>query len=80
MAKRDLRAGEVLDGLGATSVYGGIERAEVAREARMLPLGLSERARVRRDIARGQTLTYDDVELDERSFIVHARRLQDMLI
>ncbi|HZT98945.1 MAG TPA: SAF domain-containing protein [Ktedonobacteraceae bacterium] len=80
VAKRDLRAGEVLDGLGATSVYGGIERAEVAREARMLPLGLSERARVRRDIARGQTLTYDDVELDERSFIVHARRLQDMLI
>ncbi len=80
VAKRDLHAGEVLDGLGATSVYGGIERAEVAREARMLPLGLSERARVRRDIARGQTLTYDDVELDERSFIVHARRLQDMLI
>ncbi|GAC1426580.1 MAG: SAF domain-containing protein [Ktedonobacteraceae bacterium] len=80
VAKRDLRAGEVLDGLGATTVHGGIERADVAREARMLPLGLSERARVRRDIAQGQTLTYDDVELDERSFIVHARRLQDMLI
>ncbi|GAC1684389.1 MAG: SAF domain-containing protein [Ktedonobacteraceae bacterium] len=80
VAKRDLRAGEVLDGLGATTVHGGIERADVAREARMLPFGLSERARVRRDIAQGQTLTYDDVELDERSFIVHARRLQDMLI
>jgi predicted homoserine dehydrogenase-like protein len=35
---------------------------------------------MRRDVAQGQTLTYDDVELDERSFIVHARRLQDMLI
>jgi predicted homoserine dehydrogenase-like protein len=80
VAKRDLRPGEVLDGLGATTVYGGIERADVAREGKMLPLGLSERARVRRDIAQGQTLTYDDVELDERSFIVHARRLQDMLI
>jgi predicted homoserine dehydrogenase-like protein len=80
VAKRDLRAGEVLDGLGATTVHGGIERADVAREGKMLPLGLSERARVRRDIAQGQTLTYDDVELDERSFIVHARRLQDMLI
>lgn len=80
VAKRDLRAGEMLDGLGATTVHGGIERADVAREGKMLPLGLSERARVRRDIARGQTLTYDDVELDERSFIVHARRLQDMLI
>ncbi len=80
VAKRDLHTGEVLDGLGGTTVHGGIERADVAREARMLPLGLSERARVRRDIAQGQTLTYDDVELDERSFIVHARRLQDMLI
>ncbi len=80
VAKRDLRAGEVLDGLGATTVHGGIERADVAREGKMLPLGLSERARVRRDIAQGQTLTYDDVELDERSFIVHARRLQDILI
>jgi predicted homoserine dehydrogenase-like protein len=79
VAKRDLRTGEVLDGLGGTTVHGGIERADVAREARMLPLGLSERARVRRDIAQGKTLTYDDVELDERSFIVHARRLQDML-
>ncbi len=79
VAKRGLRAGEMLDGLGATTVHGGIERADVAREGKMLPLGLSERARVRRDIALGQTLTYDDVELDERSFIVHARRLQDML-
>ncbi len=80
VAKRDLRADEVLDGLGGTMVHGNIERADVARDAKMLPLGLSERACVRRDIARGQTLTYDDVELDDRSFIVHARRLQDMLI
>ncbi len=80
VAKRDLRAGELLDGLGGTMVHGNIERADVAREARMLPLGLSERACLRRDIARGQTLTYDDVELDEHSFIVHARRLQDALL
>jgi len=80
VAKRDLHEGEVLDGLGGTMVHGGIERADVAREGKMLPLGLSERARVRRGVAQGQTLTYDDVELDERSFIVHARRLQDMLI
>ena len=80
VAKRDLRAGEVLDGLGATTVYGGIERADVAREGKMLPLGLSERARMRRDVALGQTLTYDDVELEDRSFIVHARRLQDLLV
>ncbi|HCI79756.1 MAG TPA: hypothetical protein DHW02_08705 [Ktedonobacter sp.] len=80
IAKRDLRAGEILDGLGGTMVHGNIERAETARDARMLPLGLSVRACVLRDIECGQTLTYDDVELDEQSFIVHARRLQDMLL
>ncbi|MBE3558118.1 MAG: NAD(P)-dependent oxidoreductase [Ktedonobacteraceae bacterium] len=80
VAKRDLQAGEVLDGLGGTTVYGNIERADVARAGRMLPLGVSSRARVLRPVARGQTLTYDDVELDAQSFIVHARRLQDLLV
>lgn len=80
VAKRDLEVGDVLDGLGGTMVHGNIERADVARAAGMLPLGLSERARVRRPISCGQTLTYDDVELDEHSFIVNARRIQDSLI
>jgi predicted homoserine dehydrogenase-like protein len=80
VAKRDLQEGEVLEGLGGTSLYGNIERAEVARAQRMLPLGLTARARVRRPVARGQTLTYDDVELDAHSFIVQARRMQDALI
>ena len=80
VAKRDLRAGEILDGLGGTMVHGNIERVETARDGKMLPLGLSVRACLLRDIECGQTLTYDDVELDEQSFIVHARRLQDMLL
>ncbi len=80
VAKRDLEVGDVLDGLGGTMVHGNIERADVASAAGMLPLGLSERARVRRPISCGQTLTYDDVELDEHSFIVNARRIQDSLI
>ena len=80
VAKRDLHVGEILDGLGGTMVYGNIERADVARQEKMLPLGLSERACVRREVARGQTLTFDDVELNEQSFIVHARRLQDLLL
>ncbi|MFL5624288.1 MAG: NAD(P)H-dependent oxidoreductase [Ktedonobacteraceae bacterium] len=80
VAKRDLYVGEILDGLGGTMVHGNIERADAARQAKMLPLGLSERACVRREVARGQTLTFHDVELDEQSFIVHARRLQDLLL
>ncbi len=80
VAKRNLEVGDVLDGLGGTMVHGNIERADVARGERMLPLGLSERARVVRPVMLGQTLSYDDVVLDDQSFIVHARRMQDMLI
>lgn len=80
VAKRDLEPGDILDGLGGTTVYGGIERADVAITDHLLPLGLSERARVVRPVSQGQTLTYEDVILDEQSFIVHARRLQDLLI
>jgi predicted homoserine dehydrogenase-like protein len=80
VAKRDLVEGDVIDGLGGTMVHGNIERADVARAGRMLPLGVSERARVLRSVAQGQTLTYDDVEIDDQSFIVHARRMQDILV
>jgi predicted homoserine dehydrogenase-like protein len=80
VAKKDLAEGDIIDGLGGTTVYGNIERVEVARDSRMLPLGIAERARVLRPIAKGQALTYDNVVLDEQSFIVHARRLQDILV
>ncbi|GAC1430230.1 MAG: hypothetical protein PVS3B3_22200 [Ktedonobacteraceae bacterium] len=80
VAKRDLEVGDILDGLGGTMVHGNIERADVARGQRMLPLGLSERARMIRPVMRGQTLSYVDVALDEQSFIVHTRHMQDMLI
>ena len=80
VAKKDLAEGDIIDGLGGTTVYGNIERIDVARDGRMLPLGIAERARVLHPIAQGQTLTYDDVVLDEQSFIVHARRLQDILV
>ncbi|MAG35758.1 MAG: flagellar biosynthesis protein FlgA, partial [Dehalococcoidia bacterium] len=41
-AKRDLRAGETLDGSGGASVYGLIERAAEARAQKLLPLGLAD--------------------------------------
>jgi len=41
MAKRDLRAGEVLDGIGGFTCYGTIDNAEVVRREQLLPMGLS---------------------------------------
>jgi predicted homoserine dehydrogenase-like protein len=64
-AKTDLKGGQVLDGLGYYMTYGQCENADVAREQKLLPIGLAEGCRVKRDIARDEVLTYDDVELPE---------------
>mgnify|MGYP002777010453 CR=1 FL=1 len=62
-AKIDLKAGEILDGIGCYMTYGQCENSEVARSQNLLPMGLAEGCRLQRDIPKDQVLTYDDVEL-----------------
>jgi len=78
-AKRDLRAGDTVDGIGGTAVYGLIDTAARCARAGAVPIGIVQRARVRRDVGRGAVLTYDDLTLDETLTIVQVRRLQDAL-
>ncbi len=78
IAKRDLKAGETIDGLGGFSVYGIIRSAADARQEGMLPLGLAPGSVLTQDVATGTPVRYDDVEVDESSTIVHLRRLQDL--
>jgi predicted homoserine dehydrogenase-like protein len=61
-AKRDLKAGEALDGIGGYTTYGQCENHDVARVQSFLPMGLSEGCRVKCDISKDAVLTYDDVE------------------
>jgi predicted homoserine dehydrogenase-like protein len=77
IAKRALRSGEVIDGIGGYTVYGLIELADVARSERLLPLGIAQGATLRKPVEPGQPLTYDDVILDETQTVVQLRRLQD---
>ena len=79
VAKRALRPGERLDDFGGFTSYGVMERAGVARRANALPVGLTPGARVRRPVAGGALVTWDDVELDETSAVVKLRREQDAL-
>ncbi len=64
VAKKDLKKGEMLDGIGGYCVYGIIEKHSKAQEENLLPHGLTEETVVSRDIPKGQPLTYDDVILD----------------
>ena len=76
-AKRELRAGETLDGIGGFCTYGACEQARVAADAGMVPIGIAEGARLRRDVARDAVVTFDDVELPEDRLVVRLRREQD---
>ncbi len=78
-AKRDLKAGERIDALGGFTVYGMIEKASVAAEQNLLPLGLAVGATLVNDVPMGQALRYDDVQLDESQLIVQLRRQQDQM-
>lgn len=78
--KRDLRAGEVVDGIGGSMVAGMIDDSAAFAADGLVPLGVVAGARLRRDVVAGSLLTADDVELDEGSTIVALRRLQDQLL
>ncbi|MEX1020471.1 MAG: SAF domain-containing protein, partial [Litorilinea sp.] len=80
VAKRDLKAGETLDGGGGYTVNGICEKATVARQDGLLPLGLAPGARLTQDVPKGQAIRYDQVDLVEDSFVLKLRRLQDALV
>ena len=63
VAKRDLRAGETLDDYGEFMTYGEAVGVEEMSERRYLPEGLVEGCVLRRDVARDEVITYDDVDL-----------------
>jgi predicted homoserine dehydrogenase-like protein len=62
-AKIDLKAGETLDGIGYYMTYGQCEKSDITQADQLLPMGLAEGCRLKRDIPKDQVLTYDDVEL-----------------
>jgi len=64
-AKIDLKAGETLDGIGYYMTYGQCENSNIVQEQNLLPIGLAEGCRLKRDIPKDQVLTYDDVELPQ---------------
>lgn len=76
-AKKILKPGDILDGGGGYAMYGLAEKAEIAKEENLLPIGLAEDIRVIRRIPEDGVITYDDVELNEDSFLLKLRRMQD---
>jgi predicted homoserine dehydrogenase-like protein len=73
-AKRDLRAGEVLDGEGGYTVWGKLLPAATSRAIGGLPLGLAHGPTLKRAIAKGHSVCFDDVSIDASTRAYALRR------
>jgi predicted homoserine dehydrogenase-like protein len=73
-AKRDLAAGEMLDGEGGFTVYGKLLPAAESLRLGGLPLGLAHKVKLTRAVAAGQAVRWDDVEIDHAQPAVRLRR------
>lgn len=78
-AKTDLKAGETIDCIGGYMTYGLCETAEITVEQNLLPIGLAEGCKLKRDVAKDQVLTYDDVEVPVGRLCDKLRAEQDAM-
>jgi len=77
VAKKDLKGGELLDGVGGFASYGVVENSDIFNDEELLPMGLSEGCRLIRDIQKDEPIKYTDVELPEGRFCDKLRAEQN---
>lgn len=78
VAKKDIKAGEKIDGIGGYCVRGVLETHADLVKNNNVPIGLVGGSSVaKRDIKDGTFLTYDDIEIDETTTVYRLRKLQD---
>ncbi len=73
-AKRDLAAGEMLDGEGGFTVYGKLFPAQESIALGGLPLGLAHGVKLLKPVKAGQAVSWSDVAFDAKSTAVKFRR------
>lgn len=77
VAKTDLTAGSTLDARGGYTYYGEAEKARLAYDQRLLPVGLAQGCVLTRDIAKDEAISYDDVTVPEGRLADELRAEQD---
>lgn len=78
-AKVDLQRGDIIDALGGFKTYGICENHDVAVSEGLLPMALGKGWRLKREVARDEVLKYDDVEIDDNSFLIRMLKKQNEL-
>ena len=80
VAKRNLKAGQYLEGIGGRDVFGKITSHIMQRNKNLLPIALiTKKTRLKVDVKKDEFITYDMVELEEDNIITKLRKKQDEL-
>ena len=79
-AKKDLKVGEKLDGEGGFCVKGKLITSQKSKKEMILPLGLTDKAILKRNIKKDEVVKLDDVELNLPAEVIQAREYQYNLI
>src|SRR4051812_33238049 len=77
VAKRNLRAGEMLDGEGGYTVWGKLVPAAASLRAGALPIGLAHRVKLKHDVVHGEIVRWSDVEFDANNETVRTRKAME---
>jgi predicted homoserine dehydrogenase-like protein len=77
VAKRNLRAGEMLDGEGGYTVWGKLMAAKASLKAGALPIGLAHKVKLKNDVAHGAVVRWSDIEFDAGSDTIKTRKAME---
>ncbi len=80
IAKRDLAAGEMLDGEGGYTVTGGLRPGKASIAAGYLPLGLAHDVKLKHPIADGNPITFSDVHIDKNTTAYKLRKWMEGIV
>ncbi len=78
-AKKTLKAGEILDGIGGFTCYGELEKSEICQRENLLPMGLSDGCTLKKDVQIDQPITYADIDLPQGRLCDKLREEQNQL-
>ncbi|NQU73741.1 MAG: hypothetical protein HQ547_03410, partial [Candidatus Omnitrophica bacterium] len=77
LAKKELKAGDRLDGIGGFTAYGIIDKAETVKREGLVPMGLTEGIIVKRDLKIDTPITFDDVDFDKDKLVIKLRKKEE---
>lgn len=80
VAKRDLKAGQTVEGIGGHDWYGIVMQRENALKQRAIPIGIGAGGIMIKDAKKGTVITTDAMSPDQSTFVYKLRELQEGLI